>query len=201
MKTPRILEIQNRQRTQSLDLQHLRAITRALLDQRVALPGYELGIHLVDAEEMAHLNETYLHHSGSTDVITFDHREPVTSPPAPGAPRAIHGELFISVPDAIAQAEEFNSHWTEEIVRYIVHGTLHLLGHDDLRPVARRHMKRAENKLVTSLRGEFPIADLAKKPRTQKPRNQTPRAKPTPRKAGAKQAPTRRAAPSATRRR
>ena len=53
--------------------------------------------------------------------------------------------------DAVAQATEFKTTWQSEVVRYVVHGVLHLLGHDDLQPDLRRKMKREENRLVRRL--------------------------------------------------
>src|SRR6185436_18424008 len=102
---------------------------------------------------MATINETFLEHHGSTDVITFDHAgylklEPPTSGQRPAA-RHLYGEIFLSVPDAIRHAKEFNTTWQSEVTRYVIHGLLHLTGHDDLNPAARRIMKREENKLVT----------------------------------------------------
>ena len=44
--------------------------------------------------------------------------------------RFLHGEIFICVDEAIPQAKEFRTSWQSEIVRYIVHGVLHLLGHE-----------------------------------------------------------------------
>jgi probable rRNA maturation factor len=72
----------------------------------------------------------------------------------------IHGELFICVDDAILQAKAFKTSWQSEVVRYIVHGVLHLLGHDDLKPALRRKMKREENRLVRLLAKRFLFAQL-----------------------------------------
>ena len=46
----------------------------------------------------------------------------------------LHGELFICVDEAVFQAKQFGTSWQLEIVRYVVHGVLHLRGHDDLQP-------------------------------------------------------------------
>jgi probable rRNA maturation factor len=66
------------------------------------------------------------------------------------------------VDDAIAQAKQFGTSWQSEIVRYLVHGVLHLLGHDDSRPVAHRRMKREENRLLHELSGKFSLAQIAR---------------------------------------
>jgi rRNA maturation RNase YbeY len=46
-------------------------------------------------------------------------------------------------PEAVRQAKRFGVTWQKEVVRYIVHGVLHLCGHDDLKP-DRHTMKRME---------------------------------------------------------
>jgi len=152
------LLIANRQRTKKISTQHLRLITTALLAE-LKVADADLGIALVGAKEMARVNWQFLQHEGSTDVITFDHADTAASPK--DAPR-IHGELFICVDDAIAQAKQFGSTWQSEVVRYVVHGVLHLLGYDDLQPELRRVMKREENRLVRRLAARFSLAQLAR---------------------------------------
>lgn len=93
---------------------------------------------------MARVNWKYLGHDGSTDVITFDH----------GSTREhLHGECFVCVADAVKQATEWRTTWSEELRRYVIHGLLHLAGYDDLEPKSRRFMKRKENALMRALCG------------------------------------------------
>lgn len=153
------LVVHNRQRVKALHLPRLRAVARALLACAGA-ESAELGIHLVAAPEMTRLNATYLRHAGSTDVITFDHG-PLPAPPG-GQPPALHGELFVCVDEAVSQARRFRSTWQSEIVRYIVHGVLHLAGHDDQSAVRRRRMKREENRLVRLLARKYSFAQLSR---------------------------------------
>ena len=136
--------IANRQRTKKINRRQLKQIAEALLAE-LKITEAELGINLVAHAEMALVNETFLQHEGPTDVITFDHSEFGSREIRN---RRLHGELFICVDVALAQAKEFKSSWQAEIVRYLVHGVLHLLGHDDLKPDLRRKMKREENRLV-----------------------------------------------------
>src|SRR5262245_15863077 len=103
-----LLSIRNRQRVRAIDSAHLRRLARCLVRQHLPIKDCTLGLHLVTAEEMADLNQRFLGHEGSTDVITFDHREEPngqSSRPgtrtAPPLRRDIHGEIYISVPDAI----------------------------------------------------------------------------------------------------
>jgi probable rRNA maturation factor len=156
----RMLSFNNRQRTRAVDIPLLRRITRHVLETELGVEHYELGIHLVDADEMASVNQEFLGHEGSTDVITFDHHEP--APSAANPPATLHGEIFISLPDAVKQAREFKTTWQSELVRYVIHGILHLRGHDDLHRGARRAMKREENRLLQRVAEVFPVRTLAR---------------------------------------
>jgi len=158
--------ISNRQRIKKINLRLLRHITRALLEE-LELGRVELGITLVGAPEMTRLNETFLRHAGSTDVLAFNYGNagragsPLPAAGAHGVPRpALHGEIFICVNEALLQARRFSTGWQSEIVRYLVHGILHLLGFDDTNLRARRKMKLEENRLLRRLSHRFSLAQL-----------------------------------------
>jgi probable rRNA maturation factor len=154
-----IIVITNRQRSEKINARLFRQIVSALLSD-LNLADAELGIQLVGAKEMARVNRQFLRHEGSTDVITFDHlTEDSALQTTPGR---LHGELFICVDDAVAQATEFQTTWQSEVVRYLVHGVLHLRGHEDGRPDLRRKMKREENRLVRRLAQAFSLAQLSR---------------------------------------
>jgi ssRNA-specific RNase YbeY (16S rRNA maturation enzyme) len=70
------LTFRNRHPTRRVDLRLLRRMAQALLQDTQPNGGYDLGVCLVAAPEMTHLNETFLRHQGSTDVITFQYMEP-----------------------------------------------------------------------------------------------------------------------------
>lgn len=129
--------LRNRQKDGPLQVRSLRQLTLDLLEA-MGLEA-ELGFHFVSPREMARVNWRFLQHEGSTDVITFDYGSTA---------ERLHGECFISVADAVAQAEAFGTTWTDEVVRYVIHGILHLRGYDDLEPLLRRTMKREENRWV-----------------------------------------------------
>lgn len=132
--------ILNRQRSRRVDLPGLRRVTGMVLEGDFGLTEGELGVQLIGSRRMAALNWRWLRHEGSTDILTFDHREGGVGP--------LHGELFISVDDAVAQAGEYGTRPGTELFRYVVHGVLHLLGYDDTTSAARKRMKREENRVV-----------------------------------------------------
>lgn len=149
--------IANRQRTKPINARLLKQIVAGLFAE-LAITEAELGINLVGAREMTLVNENFLQHEGSTDVITFDHRDP--GPQTPNSKLQLHGELFVCVDEAMLQARRFKTSWQSELARYVVHGVLHLLGHDDLEATARRKMKRVENRLVGVLTQRFSLAQI-----------------------------------------
>jgi probable rRNA maturation factor len=150
------LTLRNRQRARAVDLRRLRALATTLLADLLHIESSDLGIYLVSAAEMTRLNETYLQHRGSTDVITFDY---AGSPPTS---RRIHGEIFICVEEAVLQARRFRTTWPSEVTRYLVHGILHLQGYDDLRPADRRRMKQQEGLLLRQLSRRFDLRQLVR---------------------------------------
>jgi rRNA maturation RNase YbeY len=152
------LVILNRQRTKKINTRRLRQMVAAVLEE-LKVKEAELGINLVNAKEMARVNWDFLQHAGATDVITFDHSEPAAARQRDDL--VLHGELFICVDEAIVQGGEFGTPWQSELVRYAVHGVLHLLGYEDLRPELRRRMKREENRLVRWLEKRFLLAEIS----------------------------------------
>jgi probable rRNA maturation factor len=159
--------IANRQRVRKINLRLLKKITRALLAE-LELEKAEIGICLVGTPEMTRLNESFLKHRGSTDVITFDYAETgrAGSPlPAGGAHGVtcptIDGEIVVCVDEAVVKARKFRTSWQSEVVRYLVHGVLHLTGFDDSSAGARRKMKREENRRLDELSRRFTLAQLS----------------------------------------
>lgn len=71
----RALSLRNRQRVRRVGLLLLRRIVSALLRETRPQGSFDLAIYIVAEPEMTRLNETYLRHKGSTDVITFDYTE------------------------------------------------------------------------------------------------------------------------------
>lgn len=184
------LVITNRQRTRPVNRRLFRRVAGGLFGELPGVSVNELAVHFLGDEEMARLNETFLRHDGPTDVITFDHspaQEPdpgrvarvprsmneggalfqatggeLRRPKADrkSAFRPLHGEIFICVDEAVRNARRFRTSWQAEVIRYLVHGCLHLLGHDDKSAPARRAMKLEENRLLKRLASRFPLSRL-----------------------------------------
>jgi rRNA maturation RNase YbeY len=82
----------------------------------------ELSFTFVDAAAMAALNRRHLGHRGATDIITFEFA------PVPGGARA--GDVYVCPEVARENARRHGVPVREETARLVIHGTLHVLGHE-----------------------------------------------------------------------
>lgn len=118
------------------------AWTRAAL---AALGVYRASINLLFLDDPAirSLNRRHLGHDWPTDVITFPLSEP--------GDRALAGELVVSTETAAREAQERGLDPGRELGLYIVHGLLHLLGHDDQTESERAAMHHRQEAIVEQL--------------------------------------------------
>jgi probable rRNA maturation factor len=149
----RTLVVRNRQRARPLNTKFLREIVRAVLVEELSRDNFEIGVSIIGEAAMTRLNECYLRHKGSTDVITFDYTDATR-------PKCLTGEIFVCLDEALSQAPRFRMTWPNELVRYIVHGFLHLSGYDDKTMAARQKMKREENRLMHRVAERFKLDHL-----------------------------------------
>ena len=91
---------------------------------------------------MRDLNRRYLNHDYDTDVLSFLLDE---------ANDQLDGEVIVSADTAIRRAGEFEWSANDELVLYLVHGTLHLTGCDDHSEGDRAQMRRLEIKYLQEL--------------------------------------------------
>ena len=148
------LMVRNRQRSRRINTRDLRRIILHLLEVELAFEHFDIAVHLVGEDVMTQANSVYLNHEGCTDVITFDHILPGQNP-------GLQGDLMVCVPEAVRQAKQFRATWQKEIMRYIVHGTLHLCGYDDHKASDRRTMKGMENRILGRLARKFDLNRLS----------------------------------------
>ncbi len=104
---------------------------KRVLGQRKAC----VSIVFVDSQRCKSINRTFLGHNFVTDVISF------RMEPPPG----LEGEIYVNLDRAKQQAEEYNVSFANEVARLVIHGTLHLIGCDDVNPGDAKKMKLLED--------------------------------------------------------
>jgi probable rRNA maturation factor len=106
----------------------------------------DLSIVLTDDARLQELNRDYLGIDAPTDVLSFPASE---TDPETGA-RYI-GDILISIPRAQSQADAVGHPLESEVQLLVVHGMLHLLGHDHGEPEEKARMWKAQDEILESL--------------------------------------------------
>lgn len=140
------VRLQGRRGLPRVDRRRLRARARRLL-RVLGRTDAELSIALVDDAEMRELSGRYRSLPRTTDVLAFALAE------GPHAERrgAMLGDVVVSVDTARAQARRARRSLDDEVLRLLIHGTLHLLGHDHARAAEARRMRAEERRLWRAL--------------------------------------------------
>lgn len=122
-----------------------RAAQATLEHESQSLEG-ELSIILTNDARLHELNLNYLGVDAPTDVLSFPASE---TDPETGA-RYI-GDILISMPRAQTQAEVAGHPLEAEVQLLVVHGVLHLLGHDHAEPEEKTRMWKAQADILERL--------------------------------------------------
>ena len=105
----------------------------------------EIAIRIVDEPEMRALNARYRRKDCATNVLAF----PAGLPPGIDVP--LLGDIVVCAPvvlrEAAEQSKAVRAHWAH----LLVHGTLHLLGHDHERPRTAAAMEALERRVLATL--------------------------------------------------
>lgn len=123
-------------------------ILRTLSHEGITTP-LSMGLLVTDDGTIKKLNLTYRGQDSETDVLAFGTNKAQSRfISAPSIPPHL-GDVVVSYPRAVAQAEEYGCSVEQELHRLVVHGMLHLLGYDDQSDEEREKMW---NKQETILR-------------------------------------------------
>lgn len=141
-----------------VDARRLKSVARSLL-REVQEAGSALSISLVDDPGMRELNRAHRGKDAATDVLSFPLYEPGDAP-HPHAERLL-GDIVISVETARRQAAEYDAPLQNEIYRLLIHGLLHVLGHDHEEPGERTAMEAEERRLAAAIGMPWPYDDHA----------------------------------------
>ncbi|MFO0950358.1 MAG: rRNA maturation RNase YbeY [Isosphaeraceae bacterium] len=107
----------------------------------------------MDDANIREINRRHLDHDFATDVISFGLSDP--------ADPELSGELVVSTETAVRTALAAGVAPRDELTLYVVHGLLHLCGHDDTTDEARRVMRRREGEVLAVLGVTNPFPAVA----------------------------------------
>lgn len=135
------VSVANEQSTLSIDESQLRATVLAVFQNSPYHSG-SVSIAVVDDPTIHGINRQYLQHDYPTDVLSFvlEDREPY-----------LEGELVVSTDTALRSAEDYDWNAQSELLLYVIHGALHLVGYRDKQPNEIADMRAAELRLLQEL--------------------------------------------------
>lgn len=103
----------------------------------------EVDVAIVDDVEMSALNRAYHHVRGTTDVLSFDLAGPGESTCA---------QIIVCAEEAIRQSKRRRQPTQRELLLYVTHGLLHLLGYDDTTPAKSQNMAKRQEEILAAFR-------------------------------------------------
>ena len=140
----------NNESGMAADEQGLVALARYALEQLRIHPQADLSILLVDETTMADYHERFMDLPGPTDVMSFpmdELREPADDEEAP---LGLLGDIVLCPTVAARQAAENGREPDAEAEYLLIHGLLHLLGHDHAEPEEKAVMFGLNDKIIAA---------------------------------------------------
>ena len=158
------VEVNDAQSFLAVDPDAVARVVRVALDAE-GVADASVSVALVDDAAIRAVNRRHLGHDWPTDVISF----PLSDP----GDDALSGELVVSAETALATARGAGVPAWDELALYLVHGLLHLCGHDDHGAEARGAMRRREGEVLArlGLSNTFPAAAVADGPAGERERS------------------------------
>ena len=102
----------------------------------------QLNYIFVSKEIILDINKKYLHHHHFTDIITFDNSTGDT----------VSGEMYICIDTIRSNASEYHVDFSNELLRVMVHGMLHLCGYRDATAEEQQEIRAAEDKYLDQIK-------------------------------------------------
>jgi probable rRNA maturation factor len=146
------IEITNQQDTLPVDEARIRRAVEMILED-AGIREAEISVAVVDDLTIHALNRQFLSHDEPTDVLSFVLEQGEAS---------LEGEVIVSADTARASAPEYGWEPVDELLLYVIHGTLHLVGGLDATPEEQADMRAGEREYLARFGLEPCYDDLGK---------------------------------------
>ncbi len=140
------IEISNRQTAVTFEARRMHQAAEAIL-RDAGVSDARLSLAIVDDPTIHQLNRRYLEHDYPTDVLSFLLERDADR---------LEGEVIVSADTAARSAAEYAWSADDELLLYVIHGTLHLIGHDDATASQRESMRGQERRYLVQFGLEPP---------------------------------------------
>jgi probable rRNA maturation factor len=133
-----VIEITNLQSDVPIEEERLCEAVRSILEAH-AIEKAQVSVAVVDDPAIAALHLKYLDDADPTDVLSFL---------LESTDEFLEGEIVVSADTAAANAPQYGWSAANELLLYVIHGTLHLVGYDDGTPEQQTHMRAKEREFL-----------------------------------------------------
>ena len=149
------LYLRNATRNSGLDIAFLRRDINLLM-AAVDEADSSLSLSFVRDPEIRELNRLHRGKDVATDVLSFP-----LEPDADAEVERLIGDVVVSLDTALRQAREYDATLQAEVRRLLIHGILHLLGHDHMEPDEREVMEAEERRLASVIGMPWPYLHMS----------------------------------------
>jgi rRNA maturation RNase YbeY len=105
------------------------------------VPG-DLNFIFTTDKELIKINKEFLKHNYFTDVVAFENNNG----------KIINGEVYLSIDTVKRNANNYKVSLKEEVIRVMIHGTLHLCDYKDKKKAEKEEITKIENKWLKKIR-------------------------------------------------
>ncbi|MCE9544321.1 MAG: rRNA maturation RNase YbeY [Planctomycetia bacterium] len=121
-----------------VDRDRIRAAVSEIMAE-AGLKSAQVGIAVIDDGAIQQMNRQFLNHDYATDVLSFTMHRSAT---------AVEGQIAVSAETAQREAADYGWPAADELLLYIVHGALHLVGYNDKTPSDAAAMRQREREVL-----------------------------------------------------
>jgi probable rRNA maturation factor len=141
------------QRAAPVDVRRWVDLARNVLLAEGVSGDAELSLLFVDEDTIAGLNQRFMDADGPTDVLAFPIDDPAAVDPGadvsgPASGPLLLGDVVVCPAVAVRQAPDHGASYEDELALLVVHGVLHVLGHDHADAEETTRMQARERELL-----------------------------------------------------
>mgnify|MGYP001270038111 CR=1 FL=1 len=104
----------------------------------------DLSFFFLPDKDLREINIEFLHHDYNTDVIAFDY----------GSEGTVSGEIYMSIETIKRNSSVYGTRLKDEILKVMIHGTLHLIGYSDKDEAGIKEMRRKEDHYMSKMESD-----------------------------------------------
>jgi len=157
------VQVNNLQSILEVDERHLASVVQSVLLAE-GIENATISVAVVDGPMIHDLNRRHLQHDYPTDVLSFT---------LESTDSYLEGEIVVSGEMAFETSAEYRWNGADELLLYVIHGLLHLVGYDDKDTESIAQMRHRERIYLHRQGVQLPDADISPRPAIEQPEGES----------------------------